>query len=157
MNNKITTLPIAGHFEYVDKSNQGKFDLPRRATSRSAGYDFHSPESFIIKPGETYNFSLKVKVFLNSGWLLMIAPRSGVGCKYKIKISNTIGIIDEDYYDNVKTDGEMFAQLENTGDKDYIVNVNDRILQCVFLPYGITDDDDPVSNERVGGFGSTGV
>ena len=92
----------------------------------------------------------------NGRWLMCI-PRSGVGFKYRIRLDNTVGNIDADYYMNENNEGEICLKLTNCGTKDYEVKYNDRILQAVFVPFGITYDDEPISEIRTGGFGSTGV
>lgn len=40
-------------------------------------------------------------------------------------------------------------------DEDVVIESGDKIMQGVFVPYRITDDDTS-TNKRIGGFGSTG-
>ena len=47
------------------------------------------------------------------------------------------------------------VKLVNHGNKTFVANEGDKIVQGIFLPYGITIDDE-ASGERTGGFGSTG-
>ena len=143
-------------FEYVSWVTRD-FNLPRRATHRSAGYDFFSPCDGVIQPNEVIEFSLGVKVRVKPGEFLFIPPRSSLGFKNDnhVALTNTVGIIDEDYYDT-KEEGEIRLRLKNFGNKPFEFHKNDRLVQGIFLKYDITDDDDPVSNERVGGLGSTG-
>ena len=49
----------------------------------------------------------------------------------------------------------MFVKIRNEGDKDVVVEKYDRICQMIFVPFGITEDDD-TSAERTGGLGSSG-
>ncbi len=141
-------------FEYVSSSGRG-FDLPTRATAKSAGYDFHSPVAFDLKPGEIKEIKLEVKVQLNEREVLWLVPRSSLGWKYNVKLVNTVGIIDGDYYNNPENEGEIGLKLHNQGDKTLHVAVNDRLIQGIFLNFNITDDD-AAQGERLGGFGSTG-
>ncbi len=141
-------------FEYVSSSGRG-FDLPTRATAKSAGYDFHSPVAFDLKPGEIKEIKLEVKVQLNEREVLWLVPRSSLGWKYNVKLVNTVGIIDGDYYNNPENEGEIVLKLHNQGDKTLHVAVNDRLIQGIFLNFNITDDD-AAQGERLGGFGSTG-
>lgn len=141
-------------FEYVSSSSKD-FDLPTRGTKSSAGYDFHSPVSFVLKPMETIRISLEVKCRIKEGEFLMIVPRSSVGFKYNIRLWNTTGIIDSDYYNNPTNEGVINLKISNYGNEDYVVQKNDRIVQGIFVKYDVTSDDD-VSEERVGGLGSTG-
>lgn len=143
-------------FEYVSWSDKD-FDLPTRSTKNSAGYDFHSPKMFLVKPGESVEISLEVKVQINSGEFLMIVPRSSLGFKNDnhITITNTVGVIDQDYYNNAQNEGEIRARLHNFGDKDFVVYRNDKLLQGIFVKFDLTADD-LAEGERTGGFGSTG-
>lgn len=143
-------------FEYVSWSKR-EFDLPHRSTAKSAGYDFHSPVDTVIMPGATVRFSLEVKVKLKDWTFLMIPPRSSLGFKDDnyVALTNTIGIIDGDYYNNPKNEGVIELRLHNFGEKPFIINKNDRLVQGIFVKYDITDDDDATA-ERVGGLGSTG-
>ena len=85
----------------------------------------------------------------------MAVPRSGLGFKYYTRLANTVGIIDASYYDNESNEGHMWVKIRNEGDKDVVVEKFDRICQMIFVPFGITEDDE-VTAERTGGFGSSG-
>ena len=69
-------------------------------------------------------------------------------------LDNTVGLIDADYQ-NSDNEGHIFVKLTNCGNKTVEVKAGDRIVQGVFVQYGITADD-KVNDERNGGFGSTG-
>lgn len=129
-------------------------NLPVRATSGSAGYDFKSPINFKLKPGSTIKIPTGIRVKIDDGWVLKCYPRSGLGFKYKMRMANVVPIIDSDYYysDN---EGHIFLKLSNEGEKDISINSGDKIIQGVFVPYGITYDD-CVNKTRNGGVGSTG-
>ena len=81
--------------------------LPKRATDGSAGYDFITPFSFDLIPFGT-NWSTKdfetamiptgIRVKMPKGVALILMPRSGLGFKTGMRLSNTLGLIDEDYY-----------------------------------------------------------
>lgn len=143
-------------FEYLSWSKKD-FTLPHRATVNSAGYDFHSPVAFTVKPGETVEISLEVKVQIKPGEFLMIVPRSSLGFRglNHVAITNTTGIIDSDYYNNSDNEGEIKARFHNFGPTDFIVNKDDRVLQGIFIKYDTTCDDN-VTENRTGGLGSTG-
>ena len=143
-------------FEYVKKSKKD-FNLPKRGTKHSAGYDFYSPKSFVLNPNETIFISLEVKCKINSDEFLMILPRSSMGFKgtNHITMTNTVGIIDSDYYNNHDNEGCIGLKLHNNGPEPFIVNKNDRLVQGIFLKYDLTSDDSS-DTIRVGGYGSTG-
>ena len=144
-------------FEYVSWSKRD-FDLPTRSTSRSAGYDFHSPIDCVMLPGETIRFSLEVKVQIKDWQFLMIVPRSSLGFKNNnhIALTNTIGIIDQDYYNNSDNEGVIDLKLRNFGTEPFVIHKNDKVVQGIFCNFDITCDDNS-TNIRQGGFGSTGV
>lgn len=129
--------------------------LPCRATSGSAGYDFFAPCGFSLKQGEIAKIPTGIRVRIDDGWVLKIYPRSGLGFKYRLQLNNTVGIIDSDYYGS---DNEGHIQIKLTNDskenKTMEVPENTGFAQGIFVEYGITEDDD-VTKERNGGFGST--
>lgn len=128
-------------------------DVPKRATKGSAGYDFFSPIGFTLSPGETIKIPTGIRCEMNEGWVMMGFPRSGLGFKYLMRLSNTVCILDEDYFysDN---EGHIFIKVVNEGDKTMTVKAGDGFAQGIFIQYGITEDDN-ATNKRNGGFGST--
>jgi dUTP pyrophosphatase len=130
-------------------------NLPKRATIGSAGYDFYSPLTFSLAPGETIKIPTGIRAEINEGWVLMLYPRSGLGFKYRVQLNNTVGIIDSDYFysDN---EGHIFIKITNDSNegKTVTVEVGQGFAQGLFMPFGITVDDE-VSAMRNGGFGST--
>lgn len=129
--------------------------LPRRATKGSAGYDFFSPIRFQLEPGDGIRIPTGMRARIDSGWVLMLFPRSSLGFRYRLQLSNTVGIVDSDYF-GAQNEGHIFIKLNNAGDKPLLVGEGEAFAQGVFLPFGITVDDD-AAGERTGGFGSTGL
>ena len=128
--------------------------LPKRATSGSAGYDFFTPVKIELAPGESLSVPTGIRVRIDEGWVLMLYPRSGLGFKYGMRLANTVGVIDSDYYysDN---EGHIIAKITNTSaDKTITVEAGKGFIQGVFTPFGITVDDE-ADGVRNGGFGST--
>ena len=132
-------------------------DLPVRATTGSAGYDFKSPINFTLAPGSSVKIPTGIRVKIDEGWWLCCAPRSGLGCKYRMQLDNTIGVVDSDYY-NSDNEGHIYAKITNDSkeNKDLVVWMGDRFMQTIFIPYGITYSD-AAEGVRNGGWGSTGV
>lgn len=132
-------------------------DLPTRATSGAAGYDFKSPFSFILEPGATIKIPTGVRVKIAEGWWLGCFPRSGLGFKYRFQLDNSVPVIDSDYYysDN---EGHIFIKATNDTHENKTIEINagDRFVQGIFLPYGITYSDEAIG-VRNGGIGSTGI
>ncbi len=129
--------------------------LPARATAGSAGYDFFSPLTFSLAPGETIKIPTGVRAEIGEGWVLMCYPRSGLGFKFRLQLNNTVGIIDSDYFysDN---EGHIFAKITNDSKegRTLTVEAGQGFMQGIFMSFGITMDDD-VTAVRNGGFGST--
>ena len=127
--------------------------LPRRATAGSAGYDFFAPAAFELDPGQTAKIPTGVRARIDDGWVLMLFPRSGLGFKYRLRLDNTVGVIDADYF-GAQNEGHILVKLTNCGDRPLSVRAGEAFCQGVFLPFGVTEDD-AAAGERTGGFGST--
>ena len=55
--------------------------LPKRATAGSAGYDFFSPVTFTLHPGQSIKMPTGIRAKMEEGWVLSLYPRSGLGFK----------------------------------------------------------------------------
>ena len=117
--------------------------LPKRATKGSAGYDFYSPLTFTLKPGETIKIPTGIRSYMREDYVLMVFPRSGLGFKFRLQLNNTVGIIDSDYYysDN---EGHIFIKLTNDSNEGKVLvqEAGQGLAQGIFLPFGITEDDE---------------
>ena len=142
--------------EYLKDGNKTDYEsicLPKRATAGSAGYDFFAPYSFTLKPNQTIKVATGIRVQIDEGWVLKIYPRSSLGFKYRLRLDNTVGIIDSDYF-YADNQGHIFIKITNLGDKELVVEQGKAFAQGVFVEFGITVDDD-CDGVRTGGFGST--
>lgn len=133
------------------------FNLPRRSTAKSAGYDVESLLDFTLLPGEEMLIPTGFKVEMHDDEMIKFYPRSGHGFKYYIRLANTVGIGDSDYYNNEGNEGHYWVKIRNEGDKLLAVSRGDKICQGIFEKYLIVDDDDFSGNVRTGGFGSTSL
>lgn len=153
---KFDKISINQYFETLkDKCEYNDITLPKRATKGSAGYDFYSPFDFTLKPQETIKIPTGIRVKMEDNYVLLLFPRSSLGFKYRLQLDNTVGVIDSDYYysDN---EGHIYIKLTNDSINENVLTVKkgDGIAQGLFLPFGITIDDDAFKS-RNGGFGST--
>lgn len=139
----------------LSKQDYDGYNLPKRSTKYSAGYDFESLFDFVLKPGEIKKIPLGVKVQMNIDELLMLVVRSSQGFKYNVRMCNQVGIFESDYYNNIDNEGHMWLALQNHGSKDYVVKKGDRICQGIFIKFLTIDNEQTIKNERVGGVGST--
>ena len=127
--------------------------LPRRATAGSAGYDFVCPAEVTLAPGEAVTIPTGVRCQMQPGWVLMLFPRSGLGFKHQVRLANTVGIIDSDYF-HAANEGHIMVRIIN-GPNPLTIARGERFCQGVFLSHGLAEEDD-VAADRTGGFGSTG-
>lgn len=128
--------------------------LPKRATKKSAGFDFFSPCSFQLEPNETIKIPTGIRAFMEEYNMLKIYVRSSVGFKYDVVLSNGTGIIDCDYV-NSENEGHIWIKFINHGKKTWDVKKGDAISQGIFEDFDIVDDEEEITAERIGGIGST--
>ena len=140
-----------------NKESYLEYNLPRRSTNKSAGYDFFAICDFCIKPGEIKKIPTGIKAFMLDDEMLLLFVRSSMGFKYNVRMCNQVGVIDSDYYNNPDNEGHIFIQLINLHPCDIILHKGERIAQGIFLPYGVVNNDVIVETDRIGGLGSTGT
>lgn len=141
-------------FELPVKLEDGG-QMPTYAHDTDACADIYASKDTIIP---AHSISNKVptglKIALPEGWVAKIAPRSSIGAKTGLRLSNSIGIIDADYR------GEIGVLYDNISDSDYEIKAGDRIAQVWververFKP--VLVDILPATERGEGGFGSTG-
>ena len=92
---------------------------------------------------------------IEDGWVLSLYPRSGLGFRHRLQLDNTVGIIDSDYVE-AKNEGHILIKMTSDDHKGKTLSVaaGDGFAQGIFLPFGITVDDE-ADGERTGCFGST--
>lgn len=103
-------------FELVDEKfrKHGKeAKLPLRGTKTSAGYDFYASEDLIIKPQDKVTFWTDIKAKMEDNEVLLGFVRSSMGIKNDLMMSNTVSVIDSDYYGNGKNDGNIGISIRN--------------------------------------------
>jgi len=131
------------------------YELPKRKTKYSAGYDFELIEDLVLKPNETKKISLGIKAKFNENEGLFLIVRSSLGFKYNLRMCNQVGLIDSDYYNNSSNEGHMFVKLQNHSEEEVKLKKEAGIIQGIFFKYLTVDDEEKIENERKGGFGST--
>ncbi len=149
---KISKEQFEKDFEGINDMSIIK--LPKRGTEDSAGYDFFSPFGFTLEPGDVIKIPTGIKVEMPKRNYLCIVPRSSLGFKFFLRLANTEGVIDSDYFNNAKNEGHIWIKIRNEGDVPMSISEGEAIAQGIFANYYITDDDD-AKNTRKGGIGST--
>lgn len=131
-----------------------EIELPVRQTKNSAGYDIKTPVEFVLQPNERQVIFTDVKAYMQHDEVLELNIRSSIGTKKGVVLSNGTGIIDSDFYNNIKDDGNIGIPLWNTSDKIVTFEAGERLGQLIFKKY-LTIDNDSADGDRKGGFGST--
>ena len=159
--NKVAKFHKVSKHKFLESYNGNTADAvydaikrPRRATVGSAGYDFFAPFDFTLAPGQEITVPTGIRAEIDEGYVLMLYPRSGLGFKYRLRLNNTVGIIDSDYFysDN---EGHIMIRMTNCSDeKTLSAQAGQGFAQGIFMPFAITVDDD-ADGVRNGGFGST--
>lgn len=174
-------------FGVVKRYEGKNINLPTRQTKSAAGYDFEVAEDFVLPSIWTLNFvrifrlirnghdlsekdyelaqkTLKpllvptgIKAYMPENEVLILANRSSNPLKRGLVLPNGIGVIDADYYNNANNEGEIFVQLINLGVRKVTLKKGERIAQGIFMPFMTVDDEDEITNDRTGGFGSSGI
>lgn len=138
---------------YGDETTHQNIKLPRRATAQSAGYDFFAPADLSVQPQQTVTVATGIRALMPGDWCLMIFPRSSLGFKYRLKLNNTVGIIDADYAES-DNEGHIFVRMTNESDVPLQIAKGTAFAQGIFTMYLLTEDDDATA-KRNGGLGST--
>ncbi len=130
--------------------------LPKYKTSGASGMDLMAfiNNPITLAPNSSCLVPTGLSVAFSEEYELQIRPRSGLAAKNNITVLNTPGTIDSDYR------GEIKIILFNHGNKDFLINNEDRIAQMILTPIIKIQfeevDDLPDTVRGDGGFGSTG-
>lgn len=164
---KENNMKLRG-FEFIGKKQAEKdikrkldnefndLKLPKRGTSKSAGYDIFAPFDITLQPNEEIKVPTFLKAYMQDGEVLLAFPRSGLGFKYYCRLANTIGVVDGDYYNNEDNEGHIFVKIRNEGNKTMTIKKGDGMCQMIFMPFLLVDGDSFDNGDtRKGGFGST--
>lgn len=129
--------------------------MPKYAHDTDACADLFIAEDTTV-PAHTMSTMLRtgVHIALPQGWLALIFPRSSIGSKTSLRLSNSVGVIDEEYR------GPLGVLYDNVSDSDVTFRQGDRIAQMLVMPsykfQGKQVNELPPSSRGEGGFGSTG-
>ena len=123
--------------------------VPVYKTKQAACADVYLPEDVTIEPGKVACPGLQLGFKIPAGSKIVMYPRSSLLVKFGI-IQPT-SIIDADY-----SGMEIHAPLYNATNKPVTLKAGDRVAQIELQEYSRVLDWNFESNERTGGFGSTG-
>lgn len=129
--------------------------IPTRGSEKASGLDLYALEDTIIHPGQTKLIKTGIAFGIPEGFEIQIRARSGVSLKTKLRVSNSVGTVDQDYT------GECSVLLDNIGTIFEIVKAGTRIAQAVLSPVSLlkVEEVDTLDTTKRGkdGFGSSGV
>ena len=142
--------------KFLIKKLNPKVKLPSYKTDGSSGMDLmaflNKPISILPQKSELIPTGLSIAIPNNTE--VQIRPRSGLAAKNNISVLNSPGTVDSDFR------GELKVILFNHGNKEFIVNNEDRIAQMVLVPIIKASFEEvenlPETIRGEGGFGSTG-
>lgn len=129
-------------------------NFPVRKTEHSAGYDIESAETVTLMPFETALIKTGIKAEIDEGKFLALYMRSSISLKRNLIMTNSVGIIDKDYYNNEDNEGHIHFMITNLNNEPVTIKRGERIGQGVLQDFYKVDDDNAMG-ERLGGFGST--
>lgn len=166
-----------GIYKVVEKAT-----MPTRATDESSCYDISAclhgdinvylkggkaiksiqhnddkdVDSIVIRPRERVAVPTGIILDIPTGYEVKLYARSGLSLKMGISLSNSVGVIDCDYKD------ELYVTVINNSDDVFILEDGMRIAQFDMTkksPFDIEEvSDKPVeTTNRKGGLGSTGT
>lgn len=130
--------------------------IPTRGSEKAAGYDLYAclEDPVCIPPQRAVKISTGIAVTPPEGYFGAIFARSGLSTKKGLRLSNDVGVCDQDYT------GTYIVSLYNDSNEEQTVNPGERIAQLIFLPYldiEFKEVEELEDTERGnGGFGSTG-
>ncbi len=158
----IKGLPVDELRKWYDE-----IKLPCQATAGSAGCDFFMPFNLNLAAGGTFRVATGIRWLTQDGGggskeaaprgerdrVLLIFPRSGLGFKYGIRLSNTVAVIDADYCDS-DNEGHIIISIENPSREDVQLEGKKPFVQGIVVKFEVPDGAASASS-RNGGFGST--
>jgi len=129
--------------------------MPTYAHEGDVAADLYALETIVVKANTISNkIRTGIHLQLPEGWCARLEPRSSIGSKTPLRMSNAQGIIDQLYT------GEVLVLYDNVSDSDYTINAGDRIAQMWvepiyrFRPVQIDKLQETERGDQ--GFGSTG-
>lgn len=130
--------------------------LPERSTKSSGGYDFFNPEETVIDSHEIKIIKTGIKAKFPNDFVLKLYNRSSNPKKKGVFLANGVGVVDADYYGNPDNDGEIGFMFYNFKDEPVVFYTGDKLGQGIFEKYYTVSNEEEITSERTGGFGSTG-
>lgn len=153
--------------------------IPQYQNADDGGADVYAPEDFTLAPGEQKIIKTGFKIACPPGYAILVQPRSGLSAKTKLRVTNSPGLIDTRYRDEVgvivENNDNLIKDITYHFDNDGKIIIDsilhgssisfsagDRIaqLRLVEVPkmaFVEVAKINEIEGDRGGGFGSTGL
>lgn len=126
--------------------------LPERAHSTDAGFDLRTPIRVVVHHGSSEVIDTGVHILIDEGMFGKLESKSGLNTNFSV-VSHG-GVVDSGYT------GSIRVKMYNHGDKDYVFEKGDKIVQIIFHRYETPEFElvDELEDTERGsnGFGSSG-
>lgn len=138
------------------KNLTGDAQIPAYQTPGSAACDLCAAigSPVTIEPGKSALIPTGIAIAPEESCVCLLFARSGLAVKHGITLSNSVGVIDQDYR------GEIKAALINHGSEPYTIQPGERIAQMMFVRFAqanfLPADELDETERGTGGFGHTG-
>lgn len=127
---------------------------PEYQTEGAAGFDLAAYGDYCIEPGDYAMVSTGLVITTPPGHMLMLAPRSSLYKRKGLVMTNSVGIVDEDYSG---PDDVILLSLKNVSNVPVYIDEGERVAQGIFVPVSkVQFVEKELSGASRGGWGSTG-
>jgi len=126
------------------------------ASTVTSWFNDHPQSKVVIPPRHRAIIPTGIIFDIPSGYSARLHPRSGLSIKQGFIVANCTGVIDSDYFHEIK------ALMVNNSDVPITVNHRDRICQAELVQVIAHSFEETLNKpeqrtNRVGGLGSTGI